>query len=116
MEADSGGGAPYRLSGAVVDSDWAEVTRLARELGLEPGGNAQEGGTDVEELRKRGVPEIMVNQDASRYFDVHHTANDTVERLDREGLARATDAFVAVAHAASARETPFGRLPPGVAK
>lgn len=112
MEADAGSGAPYRLSGWLADADWPEVARLAGELGLEPGENRREGGTDVEPLRRLGVPEIVVQQDASRYFDVHHTAHDTVERLDRDGLARATEAFVAAARLASERPAPFSRVPP----
>jgi carboxypeptidase Q len=111
MEADSGSGAPIQLNAAVAEADWPEVTRLATELKLEPGKNAQEGGIDVEPLRKLGVPEIIVKQDTSRYYDVHHTRNDTVERLDRSGLAKATDVFAEIARAASERETAFVRLP-----
>lgn len=112
LEAHSGSGMPYRLAGWVAEADWPEVTRLAGELGLETGLNRQEGGSDVAALRKLGVPEIIVNQDAGNYFDVHHTANDTMETLDRAGLARATDAFVAIARAAAERDRPFERLPP----
>ena len=112
MEADSGSGAPYRLNGWVADADWAEVARLAGELGLETGENRKEGGADVASLRKLGVPEIIVSQDVRPYFDVHHTANDTVETLDRAGLAKATDAFVAIARAVAERDRPFERLPP----
>jgi len=112
MEADSGSGAPFRLDGSVAGAEWPEVARLAGELGLETGENGKEGGTDVAPLRALGVPEIIVSQDARRYFDVHHTANDTVETLDRAGLAQATDAFVAIARAVAERDRPFERLPP----
>lgn len=112
VEADAGSGAPYRLGGWVADADWPEVARLAGTLGLEPGANRQSGGADVEPLRKLGVPEIVIHQDASRYFDVHHSANDTVERLDRAGLAQATAVVAAVARAAAERDSAFGRLPP----
>jgi carboxypeptidase Q len=111
MEADSGSGSPIQLDAWVDEADWPEVARLATELKLEPGKNAQEGGVDVGPLRKLGVPEIVVKQDTSRYYDVHHTRSDTVERLDRDGLARATDVFAAIARAASEREAPFARLP-----
>ena len=111
-EADSGSGAPYRLQAWVGDADWPLVPALAAELGLEAGKNGQEGGTDVDPLRKLGVPELIVSQDASRYFDVHHTAADTVATLDREGLARATGVFAVLAHAMSEREAPLGRLAP----
>ena len=112
MEADSGSGMPFRLDGWVADADWKEVTRLAAELGLEPGRNGEEGGVDVAVLRKRGVPEIIVDQDTTRYFDVHHTAHDTAERLDRDGLARATEVFAAIARAVAERDGAFQRVPP----
>ena len=35
-----------------------------------------EGGADVSPLRALGVPVADVRQDATRYFDVHHSAND----------------------------------------
>lgn len=111
LEADSGGGAPYRLNAWVGDAHWPAVAQLAATLGLEAGANGQKGGADVSELRKLGVPELIVAQDASRYFDVHHTGADTVATLDRDGLARATGVFAALAHFASERADDFGRVP-----
>jgi Zn-dependent M28 family amino/carboxypeptidase len=112
LEADSGSGAPYRLHAWVGKGHWAAVAQVAVGLGLEPGANGQKGGADVSVLRKLGVPELIVAQDASRYFDVHHTAADTVGMLDRDGLARATGAFAVLAHFAAQRREGFGRLPP----
>ena len=112
MEADSGSGAPWKLNGAVAEADWPEVVELAQELGLELGANGKSGGTDVGEMVKLNAPEIIVVQDASTYFDVHHTRGDTVEALDRAGLVRATGAFARIAHRASEREAIFGRAPP----
>ena len=112
LEADSGSGMPWRLQAWVPDEHWPDVARLAPELALEAGKNGQEGGTDVTPLRKLGVPELIVSQDASRYFDVHHTAADTVETLDRAGLSRATGVFAVLTHLACERPQGFGRLPP----
>lgn len=112
MEADSGSGLPYRLQAWVGDEHWPRIAQLATELGLEAGQNAQEGGTDVTPLRQLGVPELIVGQDASRYFDVHHTAADTVETLDRGGLDRATGVFAVLTQLACERPEGFGRLPP----
>lgn len=111
MEADSGSGRPFRLNGWVAAADWPVLAQLAGELGLESGANGREGGVDVTALRKLGVPELIVAQDASRYFDVHHTANDTLAALDRAGLAQATEVFTALARTASERPEGFGRIP-----
>jgi hypothetical protein len=112
LEADSGGGVPYRLNAWVGEGHWPPVAQLAVELGLETGTNGQKGGADVSVLRKLGVPELIVVQDASRYFDVHHTTADTVDTLDRAGMARAAAAFAALARFASERAEGLGRLPP----
>lgn len=112
LEADSGSGVPFRLNAWVGEAHWAAVAQLAAELGLEAGANGQKGGADVSVLRKLGVPELIVVQDASRYFDVHHTPADTVEALDRAGLDRAAGAFAVLARFASQRAEGLGRLPP----
>jgi hypothetical protein len=112
MEADSGSGAAWRLNAGVAEADWPFVAGLARDLGLEVGANGREGGTDVEPSRKLGVPELIVGQEGGAYFDVHHTAADTVDKLDRAGLAQATGVFAVLAHAASERQEGLGRLPP----
>jgi len=44
------------------------------------------GGWDVEHLGTAGVPLAALRQDMSRYFDYHHTANDTPAVLDDEAL------------------------------
>ena len=112
LEADSGSGVPWKLEGSVADADFPEVVQLAQALGLELGTNGKHGGTDVGEMRKLNAPEIVVVQDASKYFDVHHTRGDTVETLDRAGMIAATSVFARIAHRASERKEPFGRTPP----
>ncbi len=112
MEADSGSGVPWKLNGGVAEADWPEVAQLAQALALEPGSNGKDGGTDVGEMRKLNAPEIIVVQDGSKYFDVHHTRADTVEALDRAGMVRATGVFARIAHQASERAAMFGRAPP----
>ena len=112
LEADSGSGMPWKLNAAVAEADWPEVEQLARGLGLELGANAKHGGTDVGEMVKLGAPEIIVVQDGSKYFDVHHTRADTVEALDRAGMIAATGVFARIAHRASERKAIFGRAAP----
>jgi Zn-dependent M28 family amino/carboxypeptidase len=44
---------------------------------------AKDGGSDIHGLQVAGVPIIAVGQDASRYFDIHHSPNDTLAAVDR---------------------------------
>ena len=54
---------------------------------------------------------IDVHQDGSLYFDVHHTANDTVEHLNKEDLDQAAAAFATVIYGAADAPDDFGRVP-----
>jgi hypothetical protein len=49
---------------------------------------AEEGGSDTEALKALGVPVVDFDQDASRYFDLHHSADDTLDKVDPKKLAQ----------------------------
>jgi hypothetical protein len=51
-------------------------------------GPAQFGGSDIEGLIAAGAPFVDFNQDASRYFDLHHSADDTLDKIDPKELAQ----------------------------
>ena len=44
------------------------------------------GGSDISGLQKAGVPIFAIGQDATRYFDYHHSADDTLAIVDRGQL------------------------------
>lgn len=46
------------------------------------------GGSDIEGLMGQGVPFVDFNQDATRYFDLHHSADDTLDKVDPKALAQ----------------------------
>jgi hypothetical protein len=49
---------------------------------IEPGG----GGADLIALEKLGVPCIGFEPDTQRYFDIHHTAADTFDKVNKREL------------------------------
>ncbi len=113
-EADFGADAVYavRFRGDPAARD--RVTTLARALA--PLGVAREdepafGGADVSPLMALGVPVLDLRQDGTRYFDYHHTANDTVDKIDPATLALASAAFATAVREASDMEGDFGRIP-----
>lgn len=110
MEADSGSGPAIKLDARVPAESWAAVQEFARQLGLAPGDNSENGGADVGVLRSKGVPVFDPGQDASRYFDVHHTVDDTLAAIDREGLSQNVATYTALAWLASEQPAGFGRL------
>jgi carboxypeptidase Q len=71
------------------------------------------GGADISPLKEHGVPVMSHLADMSRYFDIHHTHADTVDKLDPTALARNAAAVAIMALALS--EMP-GRLGDGQAR
>ena len=49
-------------------------------------GAAKDAGSDVEPLQAAGVPVFEYTQDASVYFDIHHSADDTLDKVSRAEL------------------------------
>jgi len=48
----------------------------------------RQGGSDIAGLIGLKVPFVDFNQDASRYFDLHHSADDTLDKIDPASLAQ----------------------------
>jgi carboxypeptidase Q len=44
------------------------------------------GGADLIDLEKLGVPCIGFEPDTQRYFDIHHTAQDTFDKINKREL------------------------------
>jgi len=44
------------------------------------------GGADLIDLEKQGVPCIGFEPDSQRYFDIHHTAQDTFDKVNKREL------------------------------
>jgi carboxypeptidase Q len=97
LEADSGAGRCYGFTYRVGPGGEAFVAALKAFLQPVGSGEARdgEGGVDIGPLREAGVPSFGVRMDSTLYFDVHHSADDTFEKIDAKDL----DSGVAVAAA-----------------
>jgi carboxypeptidase Q len=96
FEADFGAGPVWRLSSRVNPAQLPVVDQIYRALAplkLERGGNDARGGADLDALGKLGMPILEPNLDGTRYFDVHHTANDTLSQVDPQALRQSVAAF-----------------------
>jgi carboxypeptidase Q len=101
-ESDFGSGRVWRLGSRVAPDRLPLVEAIARllaPLGVGRGDNDAEGGADVEPLQPAGVPVLELGQDGTRYFDVHHTANDTLDKVDAKDLDQNVAAWTALAWA-----------------
>ena len=54
---------------------------------------------------------FSIRQDNTRYFDVHHTENDTVDKLDPVAMRQVVAAFATTVWVAANVEQDFGRWP-----
>ncbi|MDX2274179.1 MAG: M20/M25/M40 family metallo-hydrolase [Hyphomonadaceae bacterium] len=59
------------------------------------------GGTDLRGINAAGVALVDLSQDGSLYFDAHHTANDTLDRIDPEALRQNVAAYATFAYLAA---------------
>jgi Zn-dependent M28 family amino/carboxypeptidase len=48
----------------------------------------QYGGSDIQGLQKLGAPILATRQNGFDYFDIHHTADDTFDKIDAAELAQ----------------------------
>jgi hypothetical protein len=96
FEADFGAGPVWRLSSRVNPAQLPAVDAIFRALAplkLARGDNEARGGADLEGLSKLGMPILEPGLDGTNYFDIHHTANDTLAQVDPNALRQSVAAF-----------------------
>jgi hypothetical protein len=96
FEADFGAGPVWRLSSRVNPAQLPAVEQMFRALApfkLARGGNEAAGGADLDGLAKLGMPILSPDLDGTNYFDVHHTADDTLARIDPAALRQSVTAY-----------------------
>jgi Zn-dependent M28 family amino/carboxypeptidase len=71
-------------------------------------------GSDIEGLEESGVPVVALNQDASRYFDYHHTMDDTLNKVRPDELAQNVAAWASFLYLVADSDIDFRVLGAGV--
>ena len=98
-ESDFGADRIWRFSSQLMKSDpaaYAQLTAALAPLGIVKNDKGEADGTDVDETIKAGAPWISLNQDGTRYFDYHHTPDDTLDKIDPEQLRQNVAAWTTV--------------------
>jgi Zn-dependent M28 family amino/carboxypeptidase len=67
-------------------------------------------GDDTADLVRAGVPAFAVHQDASRYFDWHHSSEDTLDKVDPAQLSQAVATWAAFVYVAANSDVDFKAL------
>jgi len=110
-ESDAGADRIYRVSSKVAEAGLpliAEINRTLAPLGIAPTrDNSAGGGPDVGALGRQGVGILDLEQDMSRYFDLHHTPDDTIDKVDRAQLDQNVAAWAAAVWLAASDDRPL---------
>jgi carboxypeptidase Q len=113
-ESDFGSGKVFRISSRVAPEALAAfdaIAELLAPIGVERGDNEAGGGADLSPMAPARVPVAGLSQDGTYYFDWHHTANDTLDKIDPKDLDQNVAAWAAVAYAAAEMQGDFGLAP-----
>jgi carboxypeptidase Q len=101
LESDSGVFAPARLGFTGSEGARkliAEIATLLAPIGMQdvvPGG----GGADIGPIATLGkVPTMAYAGDSTRYFTIHHTNADTVDRIDPQEVSKAAASIAAMVY------------------
>ena len=62
------------------------IVKAVARFGVAGGTGVASGGADINIARDQKTAIIDLRQDGTRYFDLHHTANDTLDKIDKAQL------------------------------
>ena len=98
-ESDFGADRIYGVDFKLGDARKGEALKIGAALaplGIVTGAFDKADGSDIGPLIEAGQPAIALSQDGTRYFDVHHTANDTLDKIDPAQLRQNVAAWTAM--------------------
>lgn len=99
MESDFGADRIIKVDSRLGEARKAEalaIQRALQPLGIVPGSLTETSGSDIGPMVADGLPGVALNQDGTRYFDVHHTPDDTLDKIDPAQLRQNVAAWTAV--------------------
>ena len=113
-ESDFGAGRIYGFDAGVADHAGAAIEQIAgalAPLGIEwmPGEGDPE--SDIGPFARDGAAWAWLGHDGSEYFDLHHTPDDTLDKIDPQALAQNVAAYTVFTYLAAEAEGDFGSAP-----
>jgi carboxypeptidase Q len=113
IESDTGAAHPIgfdlKMSPAAVE-ELEPVAEVLRPIGATLFRPVDESpGSDIEPLVKAGVPGLGIIQDSRRYFDYHHSAADTLDKVDPQELKENATAMAVMGYVLAAMPEPLPR-------
>ena len=90
-----------------------QIHSVLEPLGIKMGPNMGWGGPDLGPIRELGMPVATLRQDGRDYFHFHHTADDTLDKIDPKKLDQNVAAYVVFAYLTAQATIPFRDLETG---
>jgi len=110
-ESDFGADRIYEFNAGVKESAWpviAQIGQVLAPLGIATVKGRGGAGEDPGEFVAKGMAWASLAQDGTRYFDWHHTANDTLDKVDPKALPQQVAAYAVLAYLAAQAPGSFG--------
>jgi len=97
-ESDFGAGRIWQMTSRVNAEAQRVVDligRLVEPLGIAPGSrDIPSSGPDLTPMVNAGMPAFRFVQDGRDYFDLHHTPDDTLDKIERRDLDQSVAAYL----------------------
>lgn len=113
-ESDFGAGRIYEYSSSAPEyakqAD-EQIAQALAPLGIAHAPGKGGPGPDISPFAEKGLAWARLAQDGSDYFDLHHTPDDTFDKIDPKALAQNVAAYAVFAYLAASAEGDFGSEP-----
>src|SRR5688572_6987616 len=113
-ESDFGAGRIYEYSSSAPEyakqAD-EQIAQALAPLGIAHAPGKGGPGPDISPFAEKGLAWARLAQDGTDYFDLHHTPDDTFDKIDPKALAQNVAAYAVFAYLAASAEGDFGSEP-----
>ena len=97
-ESDFGAGRIWKITRNINDAALPvadKIAELVEPLGIAPGSSSsRSSGPDLSPMNAMGFPGFRFVQDGSDYFDLHHTPDDTLDKIDPAAMDQNVAAYL----------------------
>lgn len=114
IETDLGAGRPLGINVCCDGASLKILQPIANVLETSGAGvlrSSEETGADIIPLKVAGVPTFSPIQDLRKYFDYHHTAADTLDKIDPHELQENVAVVAVLAYALATMQAELPREP-----
>ena len=98
-ESDFGADRIWKVDSKLGEERKAEAEAIAAALaplGIVRGSFTEAEGSDIGPMLTDGLPGVGLSQDGTRYFDYHHTPDDTLDKVDPKQMQQNVAAWTAM--------------------